>query len=343
MNLSGWPISAESWKACGLGFAISAVLSFPIMALLKAMKSRQTVSQHAPEGHQKKQGTPTMGGLIILAGFFGALPFISKAVVFEPSGGTVSMMPLALLMALFALIGFVDDYLVPRLMPGKRGLGWKQKILMQLVCAIVPLYLGGYTDPVTLGYGTFLILFFANAYNFSDGLDWLSGTILFGMLLGMIGLTANDIALPIERSYCVTPIFALLGALIPFLAWNKPKAKVFMGDVGSLPIGAFLGGYWFLQKYDIQAMTANPMHALVQPGTLYVALGIWSVMMIVELVPVPIQIASVKLFKRKVFPYTPVHHAFEKAGWPEFRVVMLFAGCQLVLSALAVFWVLKMR
>lgn len=277
-----------------------------------------------------------MGGLIILAGVFGALPFLNTGVVFEPSGGHVSMLPMAVLIFLFALIGFVDDYVVPRLMPGKRGLGWKQKIVMQFAAAIIPLLIVGNLDLATIGYATFVILFFANAYNFSDGLDWLSGTILLGMLIGMIGLTANNVGQATEHTYCVTLVYAFLGALLPFLVWNKPKAKVFMGDVGSLPIGAFLGGFWFLQKYDITATTANPIHHTVQPITFYLALGIWSIMMVVELVPVPLQIASVKIRKKKIFPYTPVHHAFEKAGWPEFRVVMLFAGCQLLFSILAI-------
>ena len=105
-------ITSEDLKGFWIAFAISAVASFPIMKLLVAMKSRQTVSQFAPEGHQVKQGTPTMGGLIILVGFLGGLPFVKS---------NVSLIPIAVLVFLFALIGFVDDFVVPRMMARLRS------------------------------------------------------------------------------------------------------------------------------------------------------------------------------------------------------------------------------
>ena len=284
------------------------------------MKSKQTVSQHAPEGHQLKQGTPTMGGLIILVGFLASMPFVHTE-PFRPSA-----LPIAILVILFAIIGFVDDYAVPKLMPGKRGLGWKQKILMQVAAAAIPMFMVCGTDWSAIGIGVFVILFFANAYNFSDGLDGLAGTILVAMLCGMIGI------IPFMAGHHQIPglPWGLLGAVLPFLYWNAPKAKVFMGDVGSLPIGAFLGGYWILstQKLSIRSEIHNEFF--------YFAIGIWSLMMVAELVPVPLQIASVKLRKKKLFPYTPIHHAFEKAGWPETRVVFVFALAQILFSLLAI-------
>lgn len=315
-------MNIENLKAFWLAFLISGVLSLPIMKLLVAMRSRQTVSQHAPEAHQLKQGTPTMGGIIILAGVLIAMPFTKWR---------TDMTPMFLLIVLFALIGFVDDFVVPRLMPGKRGLGWKQKILMQFVAAIVPLYLSGHTALLPLAYGTFVILFFANAYNFSDGLDGLAGTLLLGLLLGMVGIC--ELRSP-WYSYEGQLIFIFFGATLPFLYWNAPKAKVFMGDVGSLPIGAFLGGFWFLMghKETIQAVASTPPNE----AAFYAGLGIWSLMMVAELVPVPLQIASVKILKKKLFPYTPIHHAFEKAGWPETRVVYVFAILQVIFTMLAI-------
>ena len=303
------------------------------------MKSKQTVSQFAPEGHQVKQGTPTMGGLIILAGIFGAMPFVSGKLNNSLYSESISYLPIAVLMALFALIGFVDDFVVPKLMPGKRGLGWKQKILMQVVAAVIPLVLAGYSSPAVLGAGTFSILFFANAYNFSDGLDGLAGTLLLGLLVGMFGLTS----IPVNFIGDDTPyyfvnhlLFVVFGATIPFLFWNAPKAKVFMGDVGSLPIGAFLGGFWFLAQHSEKFNFQLTVYPIVSKDVFLVALGVWSLMMIAELVPVPLQIASVKLRKKKIFPYTPIHHAFEKAGWPETRVVFVFALLQLIFSMAAI-------
>ncbi len=316
-------LTTEDLKAFWIAFAISTIASLPIMKLLVAMKSRQTVSQHAPEGHQVKQGTPTMGGLIILAGVFGAMPFLKLS---------TSILPMALLIFLFMLIGFVDDFVIPRLMPGKRGLGWKQKIIMQFAAAILPMLVAGHTSLTSLAYSTFVILFFANAYNFSDGLDGLAGTLLIGLLVGMFGITT---VVGVPSSAALTPmIFVFLGAVLPFLYWNAPKAKVFMGDVGSLPIGAFLGGFWFLHGSFtvIGPDSSNPTNMM----PIYIALGVWSLMMVAELVPVPLQIASVKIRKKKIFPYTPIHHAFEKAGWPETRVVFVFALCQAIFSMLAI-------
>jgi phospho-N-acetylmuramoyl-pentapeptide-transferase len=336
LNLS---ISTEDLKGFWIALAISALSSFPIMKLLAMMKSKQTVSVHAPAGHQVKQGTPTMGGLIILTGVFGTIPFLSGKLTHPFELGSVSMIPITVLMVLFAVIGFVDDFVVPKLMVGKRGLGWKQKILMQVVAAIVPLYMAGYTSPMMIGYGTFIILFFANAYNFSDGLDGLAGTLLIGLLVGMVGLSSGPIAFNTNgfwTYYVPTILFVFLGAVIPFLFWNAPKAKVFMGDVGSLPIGAFLGGFWFLQKFEVTESTASSLHKSSGPMMLIIGLTIWSLMMVAELVPVPLQIASVKLRKKKLFPYTPIHHAFEKAGWPETRVVFVFALLQLIFSMAAI-------
>ncbi|HLO97883.1 MAG TPA: hypothetical protein VK171_04745 [Fimbriimonas sp.] len=307
-------VSSSDLTAFWIAFAIAAVLSIPILKGLAMLKAKQTVSQFAPEGHQVKQGTPTMGGFIILAGFFGALPFI------EDSPGK---WPVALLVGLFALIGFVDDFVVPKMFPGKRGLGWKQKILMQFVAAGIPLAIGGLTDPVTLGIGVIIVLFFANAYNFSDGLDGLAGTLLLGLLLGVfvMGLAGSPLHLPNNL------VFVWLGALLPFLYWNAPKAKIFMGDVGSLAIGAYLG-YVVTEHLSTNTMTEHtvPIAAIV----------VWSLMMVAELVPVPLQIASVKIRKKKLFPYTPIHHAFEKAGWPETRVVFVFAIVQLLCSLAAI-------
>ncbi|MEI7984769.1 MAG: hypothetical protein WCI55_04000 [Armatimonadota bacterium] len=334
----------EELKGFWIALAISAITSFPIMRLLAAMKSKQTVSVHAPEGHQAKQGTPTMGGLIILAGVFGALPFVTAKPDIPILGNAdkaISVLPIAILIALFAVIGFVDDYVVPKLFPGKRGLGWRQKILMQVFAAILPLMLAGITNPLMVGLGTFSILFFANAYNFSDGLDGLAGTLLIGLLVGMIGISAGGGMLEISGTYVgFSPnlLFVLLGAVIPFLFWNAPKAKVFMGDVGSLPIGAFLGGFWFLQSRQHSYLTLHPEVGFLKTslGYFLIAFIVWSLMMVAELVPVPLQIASVKLRKKKIFPYTPIHHAFEKAGWPETRVVFVFALLQLIFSMAAI-------
>lgn len=302
-------LSIVFWTA----LAVAGILAKPILVTLLRLNSRQTVSAHAPEGHQKKQGTPTMGGLIVIAGMLAAMTV----------SGYRDFAAIVLLVG-FALIGFIDDFVVPRKFVGKRGLGWKQKILMQVVVAVAAAMMAR-SSALGIGVLVFLVLFFSNAYNFSDGLDALAGTILLGLASGLIAIGL----LTEMRSAWLVPLVAMLGAIVPFLFLNAPPAKVFMGDVGSLPIGAVLG--YVVGQFALGYGTGMD-HTHVAIGPLLVI----SLMMVVELVPVPLQILSVKLRKKRLFPYTPVHHAFEKAGWPETRVVFHFALAQLLLAALAV-------
>ena len=228
----------------------------------------------------------------------------------------------------FTLIGFVDDFVVPRMMPGKRGLGWKQKMGMQIVLATVAAYVlfGGFTANAALF--AFMVLFFSNAYNFADGLDGLAGSLLLGLGVGIIALDW----LGGTRFFSAIWVAPLLGGIIPFLFINAPPARVFMGDVGSLPIGALLGAS--VSTLYIQQLPAQ--HSWKLHSEMLIPIAIISVMMIAELVPVPLQIFSVKVFKKKIFPFTPIHHAFEKAGWKETRVTWTFALWQLVLSGAAI-------
>jgi phospho-N-acetylmuramoyl-pentapeptide-transferase len=311
INLFPLPyLSVAFWTA----LAVSGILAKPILATLLRLNSRQTVSAHAPEGHQKKQGTPTMGGLIVIAGMLAAMAV----------SGYRDYAAIVLLVG-FALIGFIDDFIVPRKFVGKRGLGWRQKILMQIAVAVAAAMIA---RPGLLGIGVlvFLVLFFSNAYNFSDGLDALAGTILLGLAGGLLAIGLLHEGL---RMAWLIPLAAMMGAIVPFLFLNAPPARVFMGDVGSLPIGAVLG--YIVGQFALGNGT-GPEHSQVAIGPLIVI----SLMMVVELVPVPLQILSVKVRKKRLFPYTPIHHAFEKAGWPETRVVFHFALAQLLLAALAV-------
>ena len=303
-------LSVAFWTA----FAVSALLARPVLLTLLRLNSRQTVSVHAPEGHQKKQGTPTMGGLVVVGGALAAM-LVSGYRDFAA----------VLLLVGFALIGFVDDFVVPRRFVGKRGLGWKQKILMQLAVAVGAALVARANLPHA-ALLVFLVLFFSNAYNFSDGLDGLAGTILLGLGAGLFALGF----LSEMRTALLVPVVALLGGILPFLFLNAPPARVFMGDVGSLPIGAVLG--YVVGRFAIGRYDAVGDHLFVGWGPL----AVLSLVMAVELVPVPIQILSVKLRKKRVFPYTPIHHAFEKAGWPETRVVFHFALAQALLAILAV-------
>lgn len=285
-----------------ISFGISAALAYPIYRMLLAANSRQTIDPYAPEGHKKKQGTPTMGGLIVLAGLIPAL--IKYQTDFA----------LLILAVSYMLIGFTDDFVIPRAIKGKRGLGWKQKIVLQLVFALlalwmVPEFTGSWQ---AFALGAFLILFFSNAYNLSDGLDGLAGGILAVIAAYMAFFTP----------YGVLGL-AILGALVPFIFLNAPPARIFMGDVGSLPLGAILG------------LIFARMMWLAEQGTreywIQVAcIAAVSLVLIIELVLVPIQVAWYKRTKKRLFPATPIHHGFEKMGWPETRIVWTFILAQVL-------------
>lgn len=294
-------------------FALSALVAYPALALLRATNSRQQVSQYAPSTHQAKQGTPTMGGIIVVVAMLVSL-------CLAPIGPLRP--PLLVLLVGFALIGLLDDAVVPRCFPGKRGLGWKEKLALQTLVACAALWNSGHSWTLIVS-GAIVVVGYSNAYNFSDGLDGLAATIAILFSLGVMALAAwvGDAPTAIVSA-------ALMAAMIPFLLANAPPAKVFMGDVGSLPVGALLG----YQCWSLALGLGGGSDQAWQPN-LAIALTIMSLLLVSELVPVPLQIAWVKLFRKKLFRMTPVHHAFEDVGWPESRVVWTFSIAQGLLVA----------
>lgn len=315
-----------------IALLVSSVTAYPIFQLLLRMNSRQKVSEFAPATHQAKQGTPTMGGLIFVIPFLVLVPLIALQTRTEttiqmpdllgsPVVGGRNLNPgfaaVTILFALFAVIGFIDDFVVPRMMPGKRGLGWKQKIVMQFVAAGLFAWMRRDTG-WQIAVDEIAILACANAYNFADGLDGLAASIGLLIIPGLIGISA------ILQDFAMIQMLAVLaGAILPFAFLNAPKAKVFMGDVGSLPFGALIGA--------AVAIQIDPWPS----WSILIGLKVLALMLVVELIPVPLQIFWVKVFKRKLFPFTPIHHAFEKAGWPETRVVAMFALGQLLCTMAA--------
>lgn len=310
------------WNAALVSLGVSAVLSPAIMAGLRALKSKQVISKHLSETHQRKAGTPNMGGFIALVGILGALVYLAL------EGSSVAFaLGAMLLVGGFTLVGFFDDFVIPRMKPGSRGIPWIPKLLLQVFAGIGATYVAGYHTVASMVIVTILLLFYCNAYNFSDGLDALAGSlgVLLGLALGTMAVLRGEVG---PAALC----FAICAGLLSFLAWNRPPAKVFMGDTGSLPIGAlfaFAGvAVAHPAQYERSFGWANFFNAPVW------AILVLSFVMLAEIVPVPLQIFWVKVFKRRLFPFTPIHHAFEKAGWPETKVVGLFAVVQ-VLSAIA--------
>lgn len=330
------------------GLIPAAIFAYPIYRALLALKARQTVSQHVKE-HAHKQGTPTMGGLMILAGLIPALvlyviPFYMSPVPPRKLEGVLA------LVVGYALIGFVDDFLVPRLMEGKRGLGWTQKLVLQIGVAAGAASMLGPVSGVAHAFAVVSILFFANAFNFTDGLDWLSSTVLIGLAGGIAALAYWQ-----QASMVSYLMLLVMGATLPFMVFNRPPAKIFMGDVGSMPIGALLGicvaGLAWpgsalhvgIHDQGSLALGISGVYGTLGEGVtsfdprpigIWIALIVMSFVMFAELLPPPLQIASVKIRKKRLFPMTPIHHAFQKAGWPETKIVAMFFGVQLACTIL---------
>jgi phospho-N-acetylmuramoyl-pentapeptide-transferase len=290
--------SPAGLQAFWIAFGASALLAWPTLILLRRVGSASRISPFAPESHLKKEGTPNMGGLFVLAGWAIAIA------VSEPSSQSA---PIFILLAGFAFIGFVDDFVMPRF-TSKRGLGWIPKLALQV--ATVTLYALWHDFSTASLWASFFVLFFANAINFADGLDLLASTLV---ILAIVPFVL--ILIGIEMLVGM----ALVGALLPFAVLNSPPAKLFMGDVGALAIGAVFG----------HVFASSPWQTAAWPW-------IVSVILILELIMVPMQIAAVKTIKRRIFPATPIHHGFEKLGWPESKVLWTFIIAQAALSMAAI-------
>lgn len=282
--------------------AIATLLSLPTIAMLHKIKSKSVISPYAPTTHQLKSGTPNMGGIFVIA------TIIIAFLIF--AGVSKHQLVITTIILLFALIGFLDDYVVPKIYT-KRGLGWIQKLTLQIL-AVQPLWLID-LSLIQIISSQFFILFYANAINFTDGLDGLAASILILSTFAFIAIGTNG------HTIHQVLAFVIIGALIPFLYYNSPPASIFMGDVGSLPLGA---AYGILFSFTDWQNSSWPW--------------IVSIIFIIELVLVPIQIIVVKTLKRRLFPATPIHHAFEIKGWPESKIVWTFILTQGVLTIIAI-------
>ena len=304
-----------------IGFLMSAVLGLIIIPFLKRMHAGQRISIFVGESHRKKEGTPTFGALIFiiptLLATIGLV--ITDKITYTSNLGIVLLVFLG-----YACIGFLDDYLSIK-KGNNEGLTAYQKLFMQVLIAIGFFYIymrsGGQTSlvigtlhiDIEMGwlYGLFILFVLvgaSNAVNLTDGLDGLAGGlsaiafIAFSLISLMVGF--EDIG-----------IFSLIlvGSLMGFLIYNTYPAKVFMGDTGSLALGAVMGAIAILTHREI---------------TLLVVASIF----VIETLSVIIQIFWVQVFHKRLFLMTPIHHHFEKLGWKETDIVKLFWVCGLVLS-----------
>jgi phospho-N-acetylmuramoyl-pentapeptide-transferase len=307
--------------AIAAAFLIAVLLGPLFIPILRRLKFGQSIREEGPKSHQKKAGTPTMGGIIIVL----ALSFT----VLKFANASLEVYLLMFLTLGYGLIGFLDDFIK---ISFKRNLGLtaKQKMFGQLVIAVVlyyvlvqykfdtSIYIPGTTWGIDLGilYLPFLVIVTmgsSNAVNLTDGLD--------GLLAGTSAIAFSGYAVIAWMSSQMNiAIFcaAVVGAVLGFLVFNAHPAKVFMGDTGSLALGGALAGVAILTKTEI---------LLVIIGGVFV----------LETLSVMIQVASFKTRGKRVFRMSPLHHHFELGGWSEWRVVVTFWLVGLIFASAAVY------
>ena len=319
-------------------FLITSVIGMWLIPFLRRLHFGQTILDIGPAWHKSKQGTPTMGGIMFIAGITIAILAgwltleLSEQGVADASAAGSFYLWGGLLMALaFGLIGFLDDYTS---VVKKQNLGLKagQKSLAQLLVAVVYLAAQQIFAPTTsfwlpfigdLDIGIFyypLMLFIivgtVNAVNLTDGIDGLDASVTMVAAMGFMVIAS--IAGFSQMNLLAA---ALAGGCLGFLVWNFHPAKVFMGDTGSL----FLGGMVVALAFGLR----RPV-LLVFIGIVYV----------VETLSDIIQIGSVKLTGKRVFKMAPIHHHFEMSGWSEVKIVAVFSAVTAVGCLIAVLLVL---
>lgn len=310
-------ILAKSILSLMLGFIVSVLFGLFFVPFLRKMKAGQITSSFL-KSHSSKSGTPTMGGII-----FTVSTLFTIFILYFTKKIDISWNLLIILFVFFGygLIGFIDDYRIIKYKSNEKGLTRIQKLIMQIIIAIVFffLYIRNGSDPtveiyaldikLNLGffYGFFILFMLvgtSNAVNLTDGLDGLAGglSLIAFLVYGMIAWNSkwmvgyDEVAI-----FC----FILVGTILGFLVYNAHPARVFMGDTGSLALGGTLATIAILTHREL---------SLVVIGGVFV----------IETLSVILQIASVKLRGKKLFPMTPIHHTFEKLGWQEVDIVRLF-------------------
>ena len=304
-----------------LGFLSSAVLGLFLVPALKKLRVGQKISIFVGESHRRKEGTPTMGGLIFII----PTVLVTLALLITDKVSYTSNLGIVLLVFIGSgCIGFLDDFLSIR-KGDNEGLTVYQKLIMQVLIAIGFFYIymrsGGQTSWVVgtlhidleLGwlYGLailFVLVVASNAVNLTDGLDGLAGGL---SAIALIAYSLISLTVGFEEIGIFSLI--LVGSIVGFLIYNTHPAKIFMGDTGSLALGAAMGAIAILTHREL---------------TLLVVAGIF----IIETLSVIIQTVWVQVFKRRIFLMTPIHHHFEKLGWEETDIVKLFWVMGLLLS-----------
>lgn len=302
-------INGNILAALIMGFIFSIVLGPIFIPLLHKLKFGQNIRKDGPKSHQKKSGTPTMGGIIF---------FISVALTMLIMGYKATDKQMILLYSLlaFGVIGFLDDML-KIVHKDNEGLKPLQKMILLLLFSTALAWYGyryigsdiavpftNFKLDLKILYIPFIVVYYAavtNAVNLTDGIDGLatSVTVIVLTFFAIIGFRTGNSEVAIFA-------IALAGALLGFLKFNAFPAKIFMGDTGSLALGGVIG--------TMALMLKMPLFVIIVGG-----------MYVVETLSVIIQVTSFKMTGKRVFKMAPIHHHFEHLGWSEVKIVTVFS------------------
>mgnify|MGYP000257231073 CR=1 FL=1 len=312
-----------------VSFAISIILGIITIPILRKLKVGQIERDDGPASHLKKQGTPTMGGIVIIITMI--IGTVATAVYLFATGEAelaAKLMPILLLTIGFGAIGFIDDY-KKLVLKNTKGLSPSLKMLGLLIISVIyVLYLINGLNlgtemyvPILKQYVNLPIYFYipfaivvilgtTNAVNLTDGIDGLSSSVCT-----IIITCLTIIATMFEIKEIVVFGAVVIGAVLGFLMFNIHPAKVFMGDTGSLFLGGVISGIALYLKMPL-------------------ILLVIAIIPVIETLSVIIQVAYFKKTGKRVFKMAPIHHHLELSGWKENQVVMLFSVITLVASVI---------
>ena len=312
-----------------ISFVISIILGLIIIPILKKLKVGQIERNDGPQSHLKKQGTPTMGGIIMMVTM---ILSVTGIYVFFTSTGRADIankiLPMLILTIGFGVIGFIDDF-KKLVLKNTDGLKPKFKMLGLLIISVafvIYLIQGAHLGTETyipiakiyidlplyiyIPFAILVILGTTNAINLTDGIDGLSSSVcaIIVTTLTIIGITLDIQEVSVFGSI-------IIGAILGFLVFNLHPAKVFMGDTGSLLLGGVISGIALYLKMPLILLVI----ALIP---------------VLETLSVMIQVAYFKKTGKRIFKMAPLHHHFELSGWKENKVVIVFSLVTLLLCIL---------
>mgnify|MGYP004616013121 FL=1 len=329
--------------AAVVAFAATSLLGYSVIPKLKKLHIGQTILEDGPKWHKKKEGTPTMGGIMIIFGFlfaFAVCLIVSSAANkplvsdFSPALDTVKLYAGIGMAFLMGAIGFADDFIK---IVKKRNLGLtaRQKTFFQIIVSalyLAVLYFFGHLEytyipfvgsvNITSGAGLlfwpialFFVYGFTNAVNLTDGLDGLATSVT--LVVSCFFMMASAAFMRVSHGWYGNVVAAsLAGSCAGFFLWNAKPAKVFMGDTGSM----FLGGMVVAMSFSLDMPII-----LILVGIIYFA----------EAFSVILQVASFKLTGKRIFKMAPLHHHFEMCGFSEEKIVCIFSGVTLIADVAA--------